>query len=1005
MNRQDSPKIDNRSARDIFHEAARYLKTDLKINADGEDPTAGALLRVFARYCELIIQRLNKVPDKNQAAFLDILNISRIPPVSAKVPLTFTPVKKLPGEPGSIRVPGRTQVAAAPGAGEVEPALFETSRDLVLSNLELKKILALDPKADFYGDKSYLADPERGGEGEFVFDAEKPVAHELYLGHSPIFGKAGITTLRLNFDIEPSHPLASGSQGIDWWIPTEDGQISVNPVRDTTAGLTKSGEVVFNELPEWPQYELIERKGNWLGCRSLDRLHTREIAAREIPPKPSLVRAVTVSAAWEVQEGMVEDAMFNAMPLDYSKDFFPFGERPRFGDVFYLKCSAFSKAQARAAIRVRLTNPVSAGKDTPIPPVNNRGKPVIQWECWNGQFWDELRCVDGSKAFSEDGVISFLVPATISQTTVNGQEGYWFRARLVSGNYGEEERLEYSSPDQIPVRIPATLAPPSIQSITVTSTFTAGPEQPEQIVINNNFFFKPLNPAVSFQPFQLTSEPCRALYLGFNFPNGEGKKLAELAVDLYIHMRGNVGRAFVRESTIKHLPELTWQYWNGSNWVEADIDDDTESLTRSGMISIRTGDDIAHCEEFSIERELCYWVRVLWISGTFECPPECCRILVNTVTATQTTTIEKELAGSSNGLPNQTFHATRIPILDELQVEVREPDLPSAEEYKKICKQGGMNAVDVKRDRRGDVEQIWVRWQEVDDFLSSKHHDRHFLVDRQRGEIQFGDGINGLIPPVAANNIRLRKYRTGGGVFGNKPAGSIIQLRSGVAYVSSVTNLEPAFGGQDIEDWNSVRERGARMLRHRGRAVTVEDHEDLAKLASPNVAKAKCYPNLDLAQDPAGSIEMPGVVSLVIVPYSLDRKPLPDLNLLHRVANHMNTCRVADTELIVLAPEYVCIRVEAVIVSAGADSGAAAVARCRQEIDRYLHPLTGGDDGRGWEFGQLPHESDLHACLEAIRELEYVRSLSIRMIEERRGLLESKKFLICAEEPKIQLKM
>ena len=97
---QEAPKIDSRSEGQIFHTVVQDLKKPerLDIDADGEepDPLAKALLRVFARYCELIIQRLNKVPDKNHVAFLDVLNVSRIPPVPAQVPLTFTPVKKLP---------------------------------------------------------------------------------------------------------------------------------------------------------------------------------------------------------------------------------------------------------------------------------------------------------------------------------------------------------------------------------------------------------------------------------------------------------------------------------------------------------------------------------------------------------------------------------------------------------------------------------------------------------------------------------------------------------------------------------------------------------------------------------------------------------------------------------------------------------------------------------------------------------------------------------------------
>src|SRR5215510_15718966 len=112
---QEAPKLDSRSEENIFHRLAWDLKERLDIGADGRDPLTEALLRVFSRYCELIIQRLNRVPDKNHVAFLDVLNLSRIPPVPAQVPLTFTPIKKLPRDlPRTrlvIEVPRYTQVA------------------------------------------------------------------------------------------------------------------------------------------------------------------------------------------------------------------------------------------------------------------------------------------------------------------------------------------------------------------------------------------------------------------------------------------------------------------------------------------------------------------------------------------------------------------------------------------------------------------------------------------------------------------------------------------------------------------------------------------------------------------------------------------------------------------------------------------------------------------------------------------------------------------------------
>ena len=105
--------------------------------------------------------------------------------------------------------------------------------------------------------------------------------------------------------------------------------------------------------------------------------------------------------------------------------------------------------------------------------------------------------------------------SSLSATTVNGIEGYWIRARLVSGNYGEDARFEYRGSDREPRRIPVTLAPPSIQSITVSSGFTAGPEQVQQIVVNNHLFYERIPAGASFQPFQIAPIPYRALYLGF----------------------------------------------------------------------------------------------------------------------------------------------------------------------------------------------------------------------------------------------------------------------------------------------------------------------------------------------------------------------------------------------------------------------------------------------------------------------------------------------------------
>jgi hypothetical protein len=178
-------------------------------------------LRVFARYCGLIIQRLNQVPHKNRMAFLDVLNVSRIPPVPAQVPLTFTPVKTLPASASGIVVPVHTKVAASPGENETEAAVFETMFELALTSIELKKIVSVDSEFDRYTDRSSLAAVEKKGPDQFAFAGDQPISHVFYLGWSALETKNEITGLRLRFEIEP--PTVSGCRfgNLEWFIPTQ----------------------------------------------------------------------------------------------------------------------------------------------------------------------------------------------------------------------------------------------------------------------------------------------------------------------------------------------------------------------------------------------------------------------------------------------------------------------------------------------------------------------------------------------------------------------------------------------------------------------------------------------------------------------------------------------------------------------------------------------------------------------------------------------------------------
>src|SRR5687767_7791673 len=89
-----SPIVDPRDAAAVRAEVARQLhaKVDKWSETDSNgkpDQASAALIGIFARFSEIVIQRLNQVPGKNLLAFLDLLGLARQPPQPARVPLTF----------------------------------------------------------------------------------------------------------------------------------------------------------------------------------------------------------------------------------------------------------------------------------------------------------------------------------------------------------------------------------------------------------------------------------------------------------------------------------------------------------------------------------------------------------------------------------------------------------------------------------------------------------------------------------------------------------------------------------------------------------------------------------------------------------------------------------------------------------------------------------------------------------------------------------------------------
>ena len=156
-------------------------------------------------------------------------------------------------------------------------------------------------------------------------------------------------------------------------------------------------------------------------------------------------------------------------------------------------------------------------------------------------------------------------------------------------------------------------------------------------------------------------------------------------------------------------------------------------------------------------------------------------------------------------------------------------------------------------------------WQRVEHLADYASLSRVFRV-RDTGNnvyyIEFGDGVSGYIP--TNGHIIFASYRVVDGTNGNVPAGSIREITSVPGLTSSevtalvgslsVTNIFPASGGTDPEELESIRFRASQAYRTNGRAVTLDDYQNIA-LSLPLCGKA------------SAQSEVPGSVILSVAPY------------------------------------------------------------------------------------------------------------------------------------------
>lgn len=268
-----SPNLDDlRFQQDLVDEARRRIIqycpewTDYNLSDPGI-----TLIELFAWMTEMMVYRLNRVPEKNYIKFMELLGINLQPASSAHTELTFRLSVPFPLDDDRdivAVVPENTEVSTRPLEGE-EEVIFSTDERLIVYPPSLSQLRRGVDFARNYLPRLHLQECR-------VFRDEQPVEGDtFYLGFdesNPISGYI------LRLDIECREAVGTGIKRTDpplvWECSMGNGEwMELTPStrtgeEDTTGGLNNAEGRIVLYLPLSMRPDDVQGvEAYWIRCR------------------------------------------------------------------------------------------------------------------------------------------------------------------------------------------------------------------------------------------------------------------------------------------------------------------------------------------------------------------------------------------------------------------------------------------------------------------------------------------------------------------------------------------------------------------------------------------------------------------------------------------------------------------------------------------------------------------------------------------------------------------
>ena len=928
--------LDDRTFDDIKEEALKLIPRYCPewTNHNASDPGI-TLIELFSWMTEMTLYRLNKVPQKNYLAMLELMGLSLSTPQSARALIQFFPVENCEK---NILIKKGTKIASVTGVSK--PVIFETEKELLVRDLKLLSCINRVRER-------YTENVEQSGNLSpfLLFETQNNIEHILYLSSSIFKYLREGHIIQISFDtvceILSVQDELINHLYFEYW----DGRSWVEiKTHSSVKGLKKVDNVVYVKGPvEISETTINDYTGFFIRAVLSDVPEKKDV---------TILKSIKVKSIFEGDGFIPDSCIANSNGIyeviDINNSFRLFAENPSYNEIFYIAADEiFKNKKSKVTILFSFS-------EVYIPESINENA-LFSYEYWNGKDWVKITnekngFTDSTLSFKQAGSVIFKIPSDLEKTIVNNEEHYYIRIRLltkdfaIGGTYVQDEKGNYQWTFNSKVQSPL------LSKIRIT--YDAAKQNLEKIIAYSSFKWNEIQELQTENKkhqevsiFSLEREHLPSLYIGFSskIKDGEFPVYFELETVKQESREKNIEYLFdniLQNSNKKdsRFINIFWEYWNGEAWKKIEYNDFTDSFHESGFINFNIPNDI---ENLSIYDKECFWIRAIKINGSFEQQPLIKKIVINSCYAENSDTYKNEIIGSGNGAPGQIFQVAHTGLLPGIQIVVNEGSIPTENELERMRKEG------IKEPYEIIDKQVWVKYKEVPNFYNSDAFSRHFKIDYSTGKIIFGDGVRGINPSKGKFNIKVTEYKVGGGESGNVASHKLQFLTQSIPYISGCDNPFPAEGGCNMESIESLKARTAGVFKSLNRAVTREDFEWLSCEASSSVGRAYCLKQKTKE----------GHIRTIIIPkisrgVEVTTKLIPSKELLRRVNKYLDDRKLVGTSLLVTGPIYRDFRIHIELVFKNNVFDMENEKKTiKEQLNIFFHPLL-GDSGKGYEFGK-----------------------------------------------------